>query len=187
MKGFVMNQKQRNYIVGELKLARDKKVSLINQTSKFGQAEFEAIIKAIKDGSIEQGEGVDTPRNLSVKDMLTDDKMILLVKRSLGHINSMGVFYIKRGNFIRAIKEISADSWTVTAGYRSGYKYVLDEIMAEVKTAKSLKDVIGDSNKEKAARLDKLDEAYKSAERKTMLADSEEMIEAISNFEALTF
>ena len=182
-----MNQKQRNYIVGELKLARDKKVSLINKTSKFGRAEFEAVVKAAKDGSIEQGDGMAGEVHLNVRDLLSSDKMILLIKRSLGHINDNGIFYIKRGNLIKAMKEISSDSWTITTGYRCGYSYVLDDIRREVKTEKSLKDVIGDSDKEKAARLDKLDEAYKQAERKTMLADSEEMIEAISNFEALTF
>ena len=182
-----MNQKQRNYIVNELKVALEKKFAKIRKDTEVEQYSYKRVIKAIKDGKITQKANPEYDLNFNVRGVLKGDKMTLLIKRSLGHIDDNGYFYVKRGNFIKAIKEISLDSWSLTSSYRSDTNSFISRIKEEASDVKAVDKAIGSRAKERAERINKAKEAYKEVERNTMLANSEEMIESIKKFEDMEF
>ena len=179
-----MNQKQRNYLVKELKDVRDAKVYNIKKDSDINEDDFAKIVKAIKEGRLTQGES-DRAINSNIRHMLSKEKMTLLIKRSLGHLSDDGTFYVKQGNLIKVIKEISADSWNTNKGYRANIHSIIEDIKHEAK--EDFISVIGDKTSDSKTRLSALETYYKDAERKVMLANSEEMIEAITKFEEKIF
>jgi hypothetical protein len=186
-----MNQKQRQYIVRELQIARDSKINAItkgNGSIDENNGIIKLVVAAIKSGDIVKGHS-DIVFSQAITDYTTPKYMKKMITRDFGYFNSGGNLKIKCSSLISAIKEFSANAWSIEKCYN--HKRAMNSFITGVKDGcadPSKVDLIvasiGDGID---GRIRNVEAAYKAAERKTMLADSEEMMAAIEAFEALEF
>ena len=175
-----MNQKQRDYIVSELTIVRDRKIKEVTLKQDSLPKE-EALAKMVK--AAKEGELVEFSKkryyNYYVFNVLNSAGMKVTIMHNTTEIGSSGhIKPLDRTGIVASIKkkhlmEDMSDSYFISF-FRDWFKNA-DDILFGV----SQEDI---DNKIKAIR-----EAYKEAERKVMLANSEELIQVIKDFEEREF
>ena len=187
-----MNQQQRRYMVKELSEIRYNKIRVINnEASDDTYIDYNNIIESVvKDIKADKYTFKSNTLKLdSISDYTKGEYLTKMVKRGYAKVNGSGYFAMDRDDLWGALREMSSKMFCISPNSYSPmnrFRNIMN-ILNSIVEGDAIKGLIKDSQNSRDARVKAVESEHKSVERSIMLADSDELMVALKEFEEMVF